>query len=118
MLQSDPNEEAVFAVTAPDEGFMGVLGFHPKGDAAPEVGYWLGRPYWGRGFMTEAAGAALEWARGAWGRRFVRSGHFSDNPASGAVLCKAGFLYTGDVELRHSLARGAITPTRMMVWLA
>jgi hypothetical protein len=35
------------------------------------------------------------------------------------VLCKAGFLYTGDVEPRPSLARGgAVVPTRMMVWLA
>ena len=47
------------------------------------------------------------------------AGHFADNPASGQVLCKAGFLYTGDVELRPSAARGrADVPTRMMVWLA
>jgi hypothetical protein len=34
------------------------------------------------------------------------------------VLTKAGFLYTGDVEMRHSLARGEVAPTRMMVWIA
>jgi hypothetical protein len=34
------------------------------------------------------------------------------------VLCKAGFLYTGDVELKSSRARGREVPTRMMVWLA
>ena len=42
----------------------------------------------------------------------------ADNPASGAVLIKAGFLYTGDVMPRFSAARGEEAPTRMMVWLA
>jgi hypothetical protein len=34
------------------------------------------------------------------------------------VLEKAGFLYTGEVQPRFSLARGEAAPTRMMVWLA
>ena len=46
------------------------------------------------------------------------AGHFADNPASGQVLCKAGFLYTGEVALKASRARGHAVPTRMMVWLA
>ena len=46
------------------------------------------------------------------------AGHFSDNPASGQVLCKLGFLYTGEVKLMASTARGAEVPARMMVWLA
>jgi RimJ/RimL family protein N-acetyltransferase len=62
--------------------------------------------------------AVLSWAREVWGRRAVVSGHFADNPASGRVLEKAGFLYTGEVQPRHSTARGEVAPTRMMVWLA
>jgi hypothetical protein len=46
------------------------------------------------------------------------AGHFADNPASGQVLIKTGFLYTGDVTPRFSLGRGVDAPTRMMVWLA
>jgi hypothetical protein len=46
------------------------------------------------------------------------AGHFSDNPASGRVLEKAGFLYTGEVRRGFSRARGAETETRRMVWLA
>ena len=54
-----------------------------------------------------------------WRRNVVVAGHFADNPASGQVLCKAGFLYTGDVELRPSRGpRRDDVPTRMMVWLA
>ena len=118
MARADPARERLFALEAADEGFVGLLGFHPNEQGAPEIGYWLGRPFWGRGYMTEAVRAALAWAGGAWGKRFVMAGHFADNPASGRVLIKAGFLYTGDVTPRFSLARGEDAPTRMMVWLA
>jgi RimJ/RimL family protein N-acetyltransferase len=117
MAARDRAREAVFALEHPLEGVVGVLGFHPKDMPAPEVGYWIGRPYWGQGYATEAAGAALDWARTDWGKRLVVSGHFADNPASGRVLEKAGFLYTGVVQPRHSKARGQIAATRMMVWL-
>ena len=115
---ADPAEERAFAIEA-DEGLVGVIGLHGKhGGGAPEIGYWLGRPYWGRGYATEAAKAAIAWAHGEWDRPFLIAAHFTDNPASGAVLCKAGFLYTGQVQPRFCKARGAETPTRMMVRLA
>jgi RimJ/RimL family protein N-acetyltransferase len=113
----DAGREAVFAIEHQDDGLLGVLGLHPS-PAGPEIGYWLGRPFWGRGYATEAVGGALAWARADWGRRFVVAGHFADNPTSGQVLIKAGFLYTGDVAARFSLARGEAAATRMMVWLA
>lgn len=117
-MEHDPRRERVFAIEQADGEFVGMMGFHPNPAGRTEIGYWLGRPYWGRGLATEAARAALDWAGRDWGRRYILAGHFADNPASGQVLCKSGFLYTGDVEPRHSLARGAIADTRMMVWLA
>ena len=121
----DAAREVVFAVELEEEGLIGVLGFHPSRlpgpepqRSAPEIGYWLGRPYWGRGLATEAALGALAWAKRAWRRRLVVSGHFADNPASGRVLEKAGFLYTGEIQPRHCNARGHAADTRMMVWLA
>lgn len=111
--------EPRFAIEHRDFGYIGGLGFMARGGPGKtEVGYWLGRPFWGRGYATEALAAALAWARDAWGRKVVHAGHFTDNRASGAVLVKAGFLYTGDVELRPCLARGRDVPTRMMVRLA
>ena len=113
----DPAKERVFAVEAKDEGLVGVLGFHPTPQGV-EIGYWYGKPYWGRGFATEAAEAALVWARDGWKRRYVFARHFADNPASGAVLEKAGFLYTGERLVQESLARGEAAEVRTMVWLA
>ena len=60
----------------------------------------------------------MAWARQDWRKKLVVAGHFADNPASGQVLVKAGFLYTGVVEHKPSTARGESVPTRMMVWLA
>lgn len=117
--EQDPKREAVFVIEHPEHGAIGVMGFDGAENGGLEIGYWLGRPYWGAGYATEAAQGALVWAHKAWGRRYMRAGHFADNPASGKVLCKAGFLYTGEVQLRPSVARGGqAAPTRMMVWLA
>ena len=118
MAARDLAREAVFALELPSQGLVGVLGLHPNDRGAPELGYWLGQAHWGRGYMTEAVAAVLIWAREEWNRGYLVSGHFEDNPASGAVLCKAGFLYTGERGERFSVARGEIALTRMMVWLA
>lgn len=116
--EADPAQEALFVVDLPGEGPVGTIGLDPDGVLAVEVGYWLGRSYWGRGYATEAVGALLAWANGAWGRRCVTARHFFDNPASAAVLAKAGFLYTGRVENRACRARDEEVLTRWMVWLA
>lgn len=118
-LSRAPNaREPNFAIEHREFGFMGMIGFAEKAPRRLEVGYWLGRPFWGRGYATEALKAALGWMTSDWRRNVVWAGHFTDNRASGQVLCKAGFLYTGDVELRDCLARGEKVPSRMMVWLA
>lgn len=114
----DPVHEADFAIEHSVDGLIGMMSFFPNEDGRPEMGYWIGRPYWGQGYATEATNRALVWAHRDWGRRYVLAGHFSDNPASGAVLCKAGFLYTGEIKLLPSAARGGEAPARMMVWLA
>lgn len=108
-----------FAVERLGDGLIGVVGFKPEeGSPLMDFGYWLGRPYWGGGFATEAATAALQWARDGWGRRALQAGHFTDNPASGRVLEKIGFLYTGVRRPFASVARGGFSESREMVWLA
>lgn len=112
-------DQHTFLIEADGDGPAGLIGFfHEAGQRLPEVGYWLGRPFWGRGLATEALTGALLWADTGWRRRALRSGHFVDNEASGGVLVKGGFLYTGEVEQRFSRARGEPVATRMMVRLA
>jgi RimJ/RimL family protein N-acetyltransferase len=114
----DPAREAVFVIDLEGEGAVGAIGLHPQGAVGPEIGYWVGRPYWGRGLASEAAAAVMDWVRRPWNRRAAVAGYFADNPASGRVLERAGFLHTGEVQHRYSQARGQAAPTRMMVWLA
>lgn len=120
--EEDPQQEATFLLEEAREGAVGVLGFFMDEERAPrmgvELGYWIGRPFWGRGYASEAVDEALRWSGEEWGRRVVTAGHFADNPASGRVLEKTGFLYTGVVETRFSRARGEAAPIRMMVRLA
>jgi len=93
----------VFGVELAGEGLIGCIGAHALEPGGFEVGYWFGRPYWGRGFASEALAAFLIEAR-ALGE--LHAGHFVDNPASGRVLEKNGFAYTGEVTPMFSLARG------------
>ena len=118
VARQDPGRERTFVIERQGEGVIGCLGFHRTPEAPLEIGYWLGRPHWSRGYATEAVGAALGWASADWGRKAIISGHFADNAPSANVLIKSGFLYTGEVQMRHSRARGEAAPTRMMVWLA
>lgn len=116
---ADPAKEPMFAIDLAGEGPVGTLAFYPPGDQlGPEVGYWLGRAYWGQGIASEALGAAMDWARDDWGRRCITACHQLENESSGRVLVKAGFLYTGQVDARACKARGHDMPVRWMVWLA
>ena len=116
-----PNVDPTFVLES-DDGPAGVLGFFtPEGCwrlYGPELGYWIGKPFWGLGYATEAVSGALAWAERDWRRKVIVAGHFADNPASGRVLEKTGFLYTGVVEACFSLARGEAAPSRRMVRLA
>jgi RimJ/RimL family protein N-acetyltransferase len=87
------------------------LGRRPSG--AVEMGYWIARPFWGRGFANEACTALIDIAR-ALGLSRLEASHFIDNPASARVLDKLGFESVGIVAPRMSCARGEEAPARLM----
>jgi RimJ/RimL family protein N-acetyltransferase len=105
----------VFGVELPGEGLIGAIGAHLRGEEGFDLGYWFGRPYWGRGFATEAAQAFVTQARTLGP---LHAGHFVDNPASARVLAKAGFAYTGETRMMFSLARGESVPCKRMRYAA
>ncbi len=99
-----------------DGALVGACGVHPRdkdGMSCFEIGYWIGKPFWGRGFASEAASALVGYWFGATGAADIYAGHFVDNPASGRVLEKIGFAPV-DWGLYHCAARGRQVPHR---WL-
>lgn len=91
---------------------VGGAGFGRKPNGAVEIGYWIARAHWGNGYAYEAGKQLIEIAR-TIGLRQLEAGHFIDNPASGRVLEKLGFVPTGRTAARHSCARNAIAPCRL-----
>jgi RimJ/RimL family protein N-acetyltransferase len=100
----------IFLRTGPEPVLIGGIGIHDTPDGEIELGYWIARPHWGHGFASEAGRAVLAFARDALRVERIVAGHFLDNPASGSVLRKLGFVPTGRIAMRHCLARGAEAP--------
>ena len=99
-----PPEETNFAIEI-DGAYTGQVGFHP-GPKGPIIGYWLGQPYWGRGIMSEAVAASLDWFFATTDAESVYSGVFHFNAASLAIQTRLGFIETGRSTLL-CLARNA-----------
>ena len=87
------------------------LGRRPSGNV--EMGYWIARSHWGRGFATEACSALIGMAR-ALRLATLEASHFIDNPASARVLDKLGFESLHVIAPRMSCARGKEVPARLM----
>lgn len=60
-----------------------------------ELGYWLGVPYWGQGYATEAAGEMLRYGFEDLKLQRIFASHFKHNPASGRILVKLGMRHEG-----------------------
>jgi [ribosomal protein S5]-alanine N-acetyltransferase len=70
-------------------------------DANAELGYWIGVPYWGRGYATEAAREVVRYGFEQLGLHRIYAAHFGNNPASGRVLRKIGMAYEGTGREHH-----------------
>jgi len=98
-LNDDMSVET-FAITA-DGQYLGNVGLHGVPDStALEFGYWLGKPFWGQGFMSEATNAVVADHFDHLGGVLL-SGYLQGNVASATVLGKLGFLNT-EIVMRHS----------------
>ena len=86
-----------------DGVFLGMTGLYV--DEGCEFGYWLGKPFWGQGYATEAARRLAQFAFETLGLESLRAGWFYDNPASGHVLAKLGARHNGS-QMRDCRARG------------
>jgi RimJ/RimL family protein N-acetyltransferase len=100
----DGEEGVAFAIDLGGD-LIGCVGYRALDEVHAEMGYWLGRPYWGRGYATEAARAMIGHVFRKEGFAYITVGHFRENPASARVIAKLGFEPSGEV-LRDCAASG------------
>lgn len=89
-----PGGEAVFLITLRDKTIIGACGIAMQ-EQTPELGYWLGVPYWGQGYATEAVHAVIDYTFTDLKHDALQAGARVTNPASRRVLEKCGFQWTG-----------------------
>jgi RimJ/RimL family protein N-acetyltransferase len=108
-LHVAPASHSFLLLRREDDAPLGCIGFGGSGRMA-ELGYVLGRPFWGRGYATEGVRAMMTHAP-AVGFRGLEAYSFIDNPASARVLLKAGFADLGVVR-RDYPERGGVREVR------
>lgn len=86
----------------------------PTRDGEPIVGYWVAKPYWNKGYCTEALQLMLDYIRNNTSLTSLLCGHFVDNLASGRVMEKCGFVPTGEECYDETLYTGKGRPIRVL----
>ena len=99
---------------------IGAMGYMPSPicslpirDGEPLVGYWVGKPYWNQGICTETLQLMIDHIRQTTNIPSLISSHYFDNPASGRVMEKCGFIATGETCIDEKLT-GTTKPTRVL----
>ncbi|MBN2385325.1 GNAT family N-acetyltransferase [bacterium] len=93
--------EVTFGIFFPDEqrtldliGCISLIQIDRSSHRA-ELGYWIGKPFWNRGYGTEAARAVVRYGFEELGLNRIYAYHFTRNPASGRILQKIGLKHEG-----------------------
>ncbi len=116
------NNPTTWAIVLKETGkVVGAMGYGPSCECSlpsregePTVGYWIGKPYWGKGICTEALRLMIDHIRKTTTITSLVSGHFTDNPASGRVMEKCGFVETGERVFDPRLYMGEGKPIRVL----
>lgn len=116
------SSEGMWAVIWKESGeAIGSVGYLPASSSnlkissdECEVGYWIARPYWGRGICTEALQLVVDYCFNEKGFTTLWGDYFPSNPASGRVMEKCGFTDTGTETTCPNLEVGSDQPVRVM----
>lgn len=101
-------ETHAFAILDDKGDYLGVISVMFLKPGWPELGYWLGQPFWGRGYATEAARAVVEAVRALGAPGMIASARI-DNPRSRRVLAKAGFVEIGQETVEENGTAKTVT---------
>lgn len=92
-------ERLPMAIVHPDDGLVGAIGLQIDLDnQRAELGYWIGVPFWNRGYATEGSRALMKYGFEVLGLHRIVAHHFTRNPASGRVLLGAGMSHEGQLR--------------------
>jgi RimJ/RimL family protein N-acetyltransferase len=109
-----PTRISAICLTETPQNLRGIISYEKLENGNVDLGYWLAKPLWGNGLMTEAALAMVDHAFTIGGVENLTSSFFDANPASGKVLQHAGFEIVGSVT-HHSRAQGSDVPAQAML---
>lgn len=102
----DEGGSYTFAIARQSNGaLIGLIGLHPNIHHAAEMGYWMGVPFWGQGYATEAAGRVIRFGFEELDLNRIFAAYFAANIASGRVMQKAGMTCEGTMR-QHILKWG------------
>ena len=95
--QWSTDEAYVFAIVdKASDAFVGVMGIHPEATHnSATVGYWIGKPFWGRGIATAALRLLIRFGFEQLELNRIEAGHLDHNAASGRVMQKANMRCEG-----------------------
>lgn len=86
----EDNTGFTFAIRNKEGQIMGAIGLHDRGDDKAELGYWMGKPFWNKGYVTEAAAALIDFGFKELQINKIYATYFLHNPASGRIMEKIG----------------------------
>jgi [ribosomal protein S5]-alanine N-acetyltransferase len=89
---------------------IGAVGYVRSDSGSAEIGYWIGKPWWGQGYASEAAEALVNYCFAKEGFHRLTCCHFTDNHASQRIITKLGFKLIGPCSAWCE-ARGGETAT-------
>ena len=90
----DARASVTYAIVKLDSNqLLGTIGLVSIDGAEGELGYWIGEPYWGMGYCTEAARELIRFSFKDMGLDRIVAEHLTSNPASGKVMMKAGMAH-------------------------
>ncbi len=79
-----------FGIRNKEGQLIGAIGLHDREDDKAEMGYWIGIPFWNKGYVTEAAKAMVDFGFKELDLNKIFATHFLHNPASGKIMEKIG----------------------------
>ena len=97
---------------------IGAISVRPGESENGNRGFWLGRPFWGRGYMTEAVTAVQDWVFTETSMEQLRVKNALSNPASRRIKEKTGAEYQGTDTCSHNSGddRGEVWIIRRVAW--